>query len=403
MQVEARPTTTSPLKVSPPAQPQRFSTAHRVRRKFRRWANEVRAQIAERAQAPRLASTPVHVNLNHTMVCNLRCVMCEQGLGGVPQQVMDHGVYARVRDELFDSISELSLTVMGDPFCVPKPFFEEILSDAERYDLRLEITTNALLLGDDAEIARLARALSRIMFSIDGATKETYERIRKPGKWSRLTDNVGRFVRARRRLAPWRRPLIEFNYVVMKSNLDELPDFVELAAGWDAYSITASLLITVAPAIANEALDENDPHLREVLAEARRRAWRRGIGFRVAGARPELDADRAAVRASPLQKVALAWSAVRPVFTRGANYLIERVGRRLKRVPRECPFLWSKAYVQIDGSVGTCCHPHFYLTGDLKRQSLREVWNSTRYRGLRASLNTEHPAGACRDCHLLRP
>jgi MoaA/NifB/PqqE/SkfB family radical SAM enzyme len=241
------------------------------------------------------------------------------------------------------------------------------------------------------------------MFSIDGATKETYERIRKPGKWDRLTDNVERFLRARRSLPPWRRPLVDFNYVVMKSNLAELPDFVDLAAGWDAYSITASIMITVDPAIAGEALDEDDPHVRSVLREARRRAWRHGVGFRVAGAQPGLDADRNELRRTVRERALLAWSAVRPVFTLGANYVIERVGRRLKRVPRECPFLWSKAYVQIDGSVGTCCHPRFYRTGDLKRQSIREVWNGSRYRGLRAALNTEHPAGACRDCHLLRP
>lgn len=362
----------------------------------------MRAQVAERMQSPRLANSPVHINLNHTLICNLRCTMCEQGLGSVPQRVMDLAVYRRVREQMFDVISEVSLTVMGDPFCVPKPFLNEILDDIERYDLRLEITTNALLFGDDRELVRLARLLNKLVISIDGATKETYERIRKPGKWSRLTENVERFQRARRSLPPWQRPLVHFNYVVMKSNLEELPDFVDLCAKWDAYAVSAAMLITVDPAIAHEALDEHDPHVRAVLAEARRRAWAHGLNFKVGGSKPMLDEDRRSMRAPIAVRARQTWNALRPVFTLGTNYLWERVGRRVRPLKRECPYLWSKAYVQIDGAVGTCCHPRFYLTGDLKTNSLDEVWNSKRYRGLRASLNTDHPADACRDCHLLK-
>jgi MoaA/NifB/PqqE/SkfB family radical SAM enzyme len=382
--------------------PERFSRIHRVRRKLRRLANEVRAQSAERSKRPDLASVPVHVNLNHTMICNLRCVMCEQGLTHVPQRVMELDVYRRVRDELFDRISELSLTVMGDPFCVPKPFLREILDDVERFDLRLEITTNGLLFGDEEELERLARLVNRMVLSIDGATPATYERIRKPGKWDRLVDNVERFQRARRRLPPWRRPLIYFNYVVMKSNLEELPDFVDLAAGWDGHEVSAAMLITVDPAIAHEACEERDPRVLEVLSEARRRALEHGLRFRVGGAHPELmkslQRNSVGLRVAALQ----AWAGVRPVFALGLNNLVERVGRRLRVAPRECPFLWAKTHVQIDGTIGTCCHPQYYVTGDLMQQPFDAIWNNRRYRGLRSSLNSEYPAGACKDCHLLR-
>jgi MoaA/NifB/PqqE/SkfB family radical SAM enzyme len=379
-----------------------FSLSYRVRRKLRRVANEVRAQVAERAKLPQLASDPVHVNLNHTAVCNLRCVMCEQGLTEIPQKVMDLSVYWRVRDELFDRASEVSLTVMGDPFCVPKRFLHEILDDIERYDLRLEITTNALLFGDEVELERLARLVNKLIVSIDGATQETYERIRKPGKWDRLVDNLERFQRVRRRMAPWRQPLVCFTYVVMRSNLDELPDFVDLAAGWDGYEVSASMLIAVDAAIAHEVCDEQDPHVLEVLSEARRRALGHGLRFRVVGASPNfarsLRGGPRSVRVRALQ----AWAAVRPAFALGLHPLLERTGRRLRVAQRECPFLWSKTHVQLDGKIGTCCHPDFYVTGDLMQQSFRSIWNNRRYSGLRASLNSPYPAQACKDCHLLR-
>ncbi len=385
--------------VSPPG---RFSLGYRVRRKLRRWTNELRAQAAERAKAPLLLSAPVHLNLNHTTICNLRCTMCEQGLGGVPQRVMERGVYRRVRDELFDSVSEVSLTVMGDPFCAPKDFLDELWSDIERYDLRLEITTNALLLGDEAELERLLRLLRRIVISIDGATRETYERIRKPAKWARLCENVERLFKVRRSLPPWRRPVVHFNFVVMRSNYEELPDLVDLVARWGGNSVSGALLIAVDPAIAHEALDERDEHLRDVVAEARRRSVRHGIGFGVGGAKSDLAFDRRGASSGARERIVRIRSALRPGIALGANYFIERIGRRWNRAPRECPFLWSKIYVELDGTVGTCCHPRFYLTGDLKRDSMRDIWNGRRYRGLRASLNSEHPAASCRDCHLLK-
>jgi MoaA/NifB/PqqE/SkfB family radical SAM enzyme len=285
---------------------------------------------------------------------------------------------------------------MGDPFCVPRPFLEEILDDVERYELKLEITTNALLLGDDAQIARLLRLLSRMILSIDGATRETYERVRPPARWDRLLENVERFVAARRRIPRWRRPLLQFNYVAMRSNVHELPDFVDLAAGWDADEVCVALLVEVDPAIEGEKLDVDDPQVRALLAEAGRRATRRGVGFRVGNDAGALADMRSPGLAARLRRIA------RSTVVQGWDAVLEKLLWRARRVPRECPYLWSKAYVQLDGTVGTCCHPDFYVTGDLRRESFPSIWNGRRYRGLRSSLNGPHPAASCRDCHLLR-
>jgi hypothetical protein len=71
--------------------------------------------------------------------------MCEQALEDIPQQVMDIDLYRKVRDEMFEHISDLALRTMGEPFCATRAFIDELLWDVERFDLRLHVTTNATL------------------------------------------------------------------------------------------------------------------------------------------------------------------------------------------------------------------------------------------------------------------
>jgi MoaA/NifB/PqqE/SkfB family radical SAM enzyme len=389
----------------PASPPVRFGAVHRARRKLRRLANEMRSILDERLKRPVPRAWPVFVNLHHTAVCNLRCTMCQQAYDSIPQELMDVELYRRVRDELFEHASELSLSVMGDPFCVPKPFLNEILDDVERYDLRLEVTTNATLFGDAAEVERLARLTSRMVVSIDGATKETFERIRVRGRFERVVDNVTRFRDAARRLPFHRRPLMLFNTMVMRSTLDELPAFIDLAKSWDAYEVRGLPVEVIHHSLADEVLDVDDPHVRAVLAEARRRADRHGIRLKLAGhlsraLPPETELAPRWLRVARAPR--RGWMLFKPVFSQGVNYLAEKTLHRIHVAERECGYLWNKAYVLINGEISTCCHADFLVTGDLKRAPFAEIWRGRRYGAIRSTLNTDHPAAPCRDCHLLR-
>ena len=372
-------------------------------RKVRRLTNEFQSIADERFKRPRAKAWPVSINLNHTTICNLRCIMCQQALEDVPQRVMEREVYHRIRDEFFERSSELSLTVMGDPFCVPKPFFNEILDDVERYGLRLEITTNATLFGSGEELERLVRLTRKLTISMDGATKDTFEKIRVPAKWDKTVEKIERFCEVRRKLPPWRRPVVHFNYVLMQSNVQEFPLFVELAAGWGASAVTGSPLVEVHPDIAHEVIDPQAPRERAIFQEAAERALEHGVGLTIAGHGIEQPKARGRSMLHRLSRRPAQWLVPwKPVRSGGINYLAQKALHRFAPAKRECGFLWNKAYIQIDGRIGTCCHPGYYVTGDVMERPLSEVWNSKRYQGLRSSLNTAYPAKACKDCHLLR-
>lgn len=388
-----------------PSMPQdlrRFSRLHRFRRKLRRLANELRSVYEERCKSPFVKSWPVTVNLNQTTVCNLRCIMCQQAFG-VPQKTIDPELYRIVRDELFDHASELDLTLMGETFCVPKPLLNEILDDVERYDLRFLTTTNATLFGSDEEIARFARLVTRLWISIDGATKKTFERIRVGANWEKTVRNIERFNEARERLPLYHRPTLFFQYVLMKSNLAELPHFIDHAKRWGAIGVCVYPAIEVHPSLRLEKIDESDPHVRQVVGVAKEKAIRLGVGLKTVGIPWDLP------KTSPLglvrrnfQSLRYVTRGLRSIFALDANFFYQRYLHHWHRAERDCPFLWNKVYVLVDGQTSTCEHPSFLLTGDLRKTSFREIWNGRKYTTLRRALNTDDVVAPCRDCHLLR-
>lgn len=373
----------------------------RLVRRARRVRNEFRSVFEERLKKGAVKAWPVKLNLYHTTICNLRCVMCEQAFG-VAQEVMPPDVYDRVRSELFEHVSQLSLTVMGEPLCAPKGFIAQILADAETYDLRLELTTNATLFGPDEELKRLLRLSYQINVSIDGATAETYEAIRPPARWDRVVSNLDRMRRLSDELPFHQRPMVILAFVIMRKNAHELPDLVDLGARWGAHEVSASSLVDVRPSLSGERVPPDDETLRASVAEAARRATRHGIRLRVDGT--SVHGPRpTGLRARARSRWRASTNKLKPLWARGFHFLFEGIAQRWRVAPRECPFLWGRTYALMDGNICTCCkHPDAPQMGSLKERSFQEIWNGAEYQALRTDLNTDRAVPACRDCYLLR-
>lgn len=381
---------------------QHFTRFYRIVRKIRRCINELRSIYEEHYRRTQVKSSPVTINLAHTSTCNLRCVMCEQAFG-VSQRTMDMTTYRRARESLFDRASVLDLTVMGDPFCAPKPFVHEILSDVEKYDLRLTMTTNATLLPVDEELDRIVGLASKITISFDGATKETFEKIRVGARWENTVANIERLNRSRLRQRFYRRPIVGFNFVVMRSNLHELPLFVETASRWGGSHIAAFPIIAVHPSLESEVLDVDSPIVGETLEEAHDKALRLGVDLDTA----DLPFKRRELPFPDRVRTLKPWvmkklRRIQLIFPYGLNPVYQKYLPKLDRSQRKCPFLWNKVYIAVGGHVHTCCHPNFLEAGNLRERDFQEIWNGKVYSHLRKALNSDEIAAPCKDCRLLR-
>lgn len=117
----------------------------------------------------------------------------------------------------------------------------DIMEECESLGLAPSIVSNGSVYTERIASRLLSLSMSTIVFSLDAATPETFERIRVNGKFETVLSNIDRLVR-RRRDACW--PKVELRTTVMSHNAYELPQIVRLAKRLDVDKLTISFFLT---------------------------------------------------------------------------------------------------------------------------------------------------------------
>jgi molybdenum cofactor biosynthesis enzyme MoaA len=179
-----------------------------------------------------LRSRPTCLVIAPSLRCNHHCTMCEIH--------RNYRSLEEIPDVVFDSVKDLLPTLRDLSLAGAEPLmssrFAELVRecDSDRFpDLQLSMTTNGILLGDSI-LSDMSRArFHTLIVSINATTSETFERITgNAGGFEKVLSNV-RLLLERSR--GWRhRPRIVLSFVVMRSNIHEAADFVDLASGLGA-------------------------------------------------------------------------------------------------------------------------------------------------------------------------
>lgn len=138
------------------------------------------------SQEQNLSICEIEINKN----CNLNCVMCNTALSQRAQRNMDFDLFEKVLKHVNDLGQKvISLHTIGEPLI--NPHLEEYFRMVRAYKLKIFLSTNCLLLEKRLEtLMAYADIIHTLRLSIDGATKETYEKIRKPAKFEVLLKNL---------------------------------------------------------------------------------------------------------------------------------------------------------------------------------------------------------------------
>ena len=162
--------------------------------------------------------------------CNLRCTMCHFSFDKVfyrPAEHMKPEDFQRIAAEVFPYAHTVVLSAGSEP--TVSPYFADILRLASRWPLQeLKFLTNATRLTKTLTTTILDSGVTQIDISIDGACAGTYEKIRRGGRFQDVVNNLCR-MRDMKRQRGLTVPLMQFNVTLMRSNLLELEQFVELA------------------------------------------------------------------------------------------------------------------------------------------------------------------------------
>jgi len=181
-----------------------------------------------------LDDVPQMVQLNHDATCNLACPSCRTEIiaTNAEEQDMFAAASQRVILPLLKKVNGQSY-ISGGGEAFSSKHFRSILAALNRDEypgLYIYLITNGLLLTSQrwAEYPNLPEMIDILSVSIDAARAETYERLRRPGKWPVLMRNLE--VMAEMRRAQKLRKF-QINMVVQQDNFREMLDFVALGKG----------------------------------------------------------------------------------------------------------------------------------------------------------------------------
>jgi MoaA/NifB/PqqE/SkfB family radical SAM enzyme len=364
-----------------------------------------------------VANLPSHLTIESTSMCNLRCVMCPQGIDAVhrprhmPEQIMDTlaDAIAVVRDAQLHGI--------GEPLASPV-FWRALESHAFHPDAQLSVNTNLTLLND-RRIAILTgvRAKLTLNVSLDAATERTYRRIRG-AEFDEVTRNIARLRAAR---GDRGNPAITMNMTLMRENIEEAPAFVELAHRLKADGVCLwQLNQWPRRYMARYKIDRDGWHFDyaeqglwnypELSDRCMRAAVRRGeeLGIPV-----YLDSSKDSFfDNSDVVPAETALTAIAPATENAAAVTsapVENTAPPAKEGPpavetiKNCRFPWERAMITSDGEVRPCCYATGTV-GSLNESSFAEIWNGKKMRDLRRDVMADRINSACHNaaCKYVR-
>lgn len=148
----------------------------------RRWADFPKKHIVERV--------PIHLDLESTSACNLRCVMCFQSFNPPKPGFMDMDLFRKIVDEGAEKgVCSLKLQYRGEPLLHPE--IDEMVRYAKgKGILEVMFNTNANLLTPDMSRRLIDAGLDKLICSVDGCTKKEYERVRVRGDFYAVVSNI---------------------------------------------------------------------------------------------------------------------------------------------------------------------------------------------------------------------
>ncbi|MFN7973735.1 MAG: radical SAM protein [Acidobacteriota bacterium] len=214
--------------------------------------------------------------------CNLDCIQCtlasarersKEAPGDMPVEL-----FRKIAREVFPYARDVALSCEAEP-TVHRHFGELLAILGETPGPTYIMTTNGTTLTRRKIGEILDSGLAGINVSIDGATPETFARIRRPGRLDRVVEAVEEINRqkAERGRGKWE-PWIQVNATLMRSTIDELPALVERCHGWGVRNLTLQHVYeTEQTGLDHESLLHDVVRSDAILAECLARCARYGI------------------------------------------------------------------------------------------------------------------------------
>lgn len=319
---------------------------------------------------------PTHIIIEPSNLCNINCVQCRSRES--IEQLKREGVkFGNLSMEILKKILEfvpfagsIHLSGWGEPYMHPD--FEQILKEIRKKNKYafIRFNTNATLLNKKRLTTLIWLPVNMVSISIDSPFKSTFESIRRGAKFEKIVENL-LLINELKQFYNTCNPLIMFAFVVLKENIEQLPDMAKFAKKYNAdflYCINVD----------NKINDYGRPlPLGKDFYLKNKKFFRESLD--------------------------LGWELGVPVIGPAMDIYNESLGSgggEVKRNRSEYPLCmepFRSVYINHYGGISPCCFLPYIEMGNLEEFDLLTIWNGDKYKTLRKSLFT-HPTDLCEKC-----
>lgn len=288
---------------------------------------------------------PVSVSIEPTTSCNLGCPECPSGLKMFTRdtgQIKDADSKNWL-DQLAPHVTYINFYFQGEPFI--HPGFLEMVRYAAQKKIYTSTSTNAHFLHDELARKTVESGLDRLIISIDGTTQEVYQQYRIHGKLDKVLEGTRNVLRWKKELKS-KTPFVIFQFLVVKPNEHQVQDVLQLADELGVDEVRFKTAQVYNYEHGNPLIPDNEKYSRYHKQK-------------------------------------------------DGTYVIKNA------LDNHCWRMWSGCVVTWDGKVVPCCFDKdaTHQLGDLKKHTLKDIWNNADYRQFRNQLFTSRATiDICANC-----
>lgn len=328
---------------------ERINNIHK-NRSFKKIFNTILNKIEKENKNVHLFSKPVSITIETTNRCIFKCEMCPRSSDHIRKEGdMTISTFNKIKPLLKTAIY-VNLSGFGETFL--NEHFFEMLKIVKRYNCYVMVFSNGFLLNEGIIKNLIKYNLDEMVISVDGASSETYNNIRKFGSFDKLISNIKNLNHLKTSYNS-DYPTLNLNFMGMKDNIHELPEVIKLAAKYNFKNVFAQNFAVFSSELEDQSLFNHQKYANKYINQAQEIANDLGIGFLI------------------------------PSF----EYNMTNCGD---------PF--SSTYVTWDGLITTCA-PQSFIIGDLRKSNVFEIWNSSGYKSLRKKFKNQEIPEQCKYCY----
>lgn len=284
--------------------------------------------------------------------------------------------YNKALRQSLPELEYIYLWGVGEP--LSNPNFIKMVKIAKRAGVKISFSTNGTFLNEKIAKKIVELKVDEIIFSVDSANPKIFEKIRQGAKFEKVIGNLENLLKIRNEFHS-KVPRVSMTCTLMKMNLPEMPEMVNLAHKLGVPKVWFQNLISWNDFTRKQSLlsIRKSARVRKIFEKTKKLANQKGVKIRL----PELEVKGKSV-------CRFTWVGPPNIKWDGTVTL--------------CPWMAYPTEMYFGLKKGTVAEQRVFfeplIMGNIHNCSLKEIWNNEKYQRVRELFKKNQQPYPCNLC-----